>query len=277
MIAEQAVLDERVRIAREVHDVVAHHVSVMGVQAGAGRRVMDRSPQQAAQVLKGIGESSRLAVAELPAVGVFALRNRRQHGGNGPPAWPGPPGSVGGAGQRGRVAGQRHHRGDTPAPARQRGCFRLPGGARGADQRPQTRWDGHLVTLTVRYGEDQLELSVVDDGRGRSNGRTDRPPRPNRAGGGPGWWAGASGWRHMAGPSRPASGAATVSRCTPREWPDPAGRLKRRPPRTNQQPSSRRATQPSRIRTFLPRARTQREEEPNDPGRRLIPWPSLYC
>ncbi|MDP9075153.1 MAG: histidine kinase dimerization/phosphoacceptor domain-containing protein, partial [Actinomycetota bacterium] len=65
VIAEQAVLDERVRIAREVHDVVAHHVSVMGVQAGAARRVMGRSPERAAEVLSGIESSSRQAVAEL--------------------------------------------------------------------------------------------------------------------------------------------------------------------------------------------------------------------
>jgi signal transduction histidine kinase len=65
IIAEQAVLDERVRIAREIHDVVAHHVSVMGVQAGAARRIMSRSPDQAAEVLSSIEASSRQAVAEL--------------------------------------------------------------------------------------------------------------------------------------------------------------------------------------------------------------------
>jgi signal transduction histidine kinase len=63
--ARRAVLEERVRIARELHDVVAHHVSVMGVQAGAARRVMDRRPEQAQEVLSSIEASSRQAVDEL--------------------------------------------------------------------------------------------------------------------------------------------------------------------------------------------------------------------
>ena len=53
------------RIARELHDVVAHHVSVMGVQAGAARRVMLRRPEQAMEVLSSIEDSSRQAVLEL--------------------------------------------------------------------------------------------------------------------------------------------------------------------------------------------------------------------
>jgi signal transduction histidine kinase len=63
--ARRAVLEERVRIARELHDVVAHHVSLMGVQAGAARRVMAREPAKAQQVLGTIEASSRQAVLEL--------------------------------------------------------------------------------------------------------------------------------------------------------------------------------------------------------------------
>ena len=63
--ARRAVLEERVRIARELHDVVAHHVSVMGVQAGAARRVMERQPEKAQEVLSSIEASSRQAVVEL--------------------------------------------------------------------------------------------------------------------------------------------------------------------------------------------------------------------
>ncbi len=63
--ARRAVFEERVRIARELHDVVAHHVSMMGVQAGAARTVIDRDRGKAKEALTGIEHSSRQAVAEL--------------------------------------------------------------------------------------------------------------------------------------------------------------------------------------------------------------------
>jgi signal transduction histidine kinase len=63
--ARRAVFEERVRIARELHDVVAHHVSMMGVQAGAARMVIDRDRVRATEALTAIETSSRQAVAEL--------------------------------------------------------------------------------------------------------------------------------------------------------------------------------------------------------------------
>ncbi len=65
LTAAQAVALDRVRIARELHDVVAHHVSAMGVQAGAARAVLDRDPAAARTALTGIETSARAALDEL--------------------------------------------------------------------------------------------------------------------------------------------------------------------------------------------------------------------
>ncbi len=61
----RAVLNERVRISRELHDVVAHHVSLMGVQAGAARMALRQDPNRAEVALGEVERSSRQAVSEL--------------------------------------------------------------------------------------------------------------------------------------------------------------------------------------------------------------------
>jgi signal transduction histidine kinase len=66
--AGQQVRAERVRIAREMHDVVAHTLAVMTVQAGVGRRLMDKRPEQASAALESIETIGRTAQDELRVV-----------------------------------------------------------------------------------------------------------------------------------------------------------------------------------------------------------------
>ncbi|MEV7098028.1 histidine kinase [Amycolatopsis sp. NPDC051045] len=63
--AVRAVLEERGRIARELHDIVAHHVSVMGVQAGAARLAVRADPERAETALLGVEDAARQAVGEM--------------------------------------------------------------------------------------------------------------------------------------------------------------------------------------------------------------------
>ena len=63
--ARLAVLEERERIARELHDAVAHHVSVVVIQAGAGLEALDRRPADARAALEAIDTSSRQALTDM--------------------------------------------------------------------------------------------------------------------------------------------------------------------------------------------------------------------
>jgi signal transduction histidine kinase len=63
--AERAVVAERERIARELHDVVAHHVSVIVIQAGAALRALDRRPTDARAAVEAIDGTGRQALGDM--------------------------------------------------------------------------------------------------------------------------------------------------------------------------------------------------------------------
>ncbi|MGW6494875.1 sensor histidine kinase [Nonomuraea angiospora] len=73
--------EERSRIARELHDVVAHHVSVMTVQAAAARRVLASDPDLAREALSAIEHTGRMAMTEMRnIVGVLRTDARAELG-----------------------------------------------------------------------------------------------------------------------------------------------------------------------------------------------------
>ena len=72
-----AAVDERRRIAREMHDVVAHSMSVMVVQAGGARRILDRDPARALEAATRIERTGREALGEMRhLLGVLQRRRR---------------------------------------------------------------------------------------------------------------------------------------------------------------------------------------------------------
>ncbi|MFF4120593.1 sensor histidine kinase [Streptomyces sp. NPDC001714] len=63
--ARQRVAAERVRIARELHDIVAHHIALINAQAGVAAHLVERRPEQILAALEGIRDTSRSALDEL--------------------------------------------------------------------------------------------------------------------------------------------------------------------------------------------------------------------
>ncbi|WP_009884505.1 histidine kinase [Brevibacterium aurantiacum] len=73
-LTRQALDLERVRIARELHDGIAHHITGVGIHAAAARRSLEKNPDKAQESLKTIESSTREAVDELRAL-VYTLRD----------------------------------------------------------------------------------------------------------------------------------------------------------------------------------------------------------
>ena len=66
--ARRAIVEERMAIARELHDVVAHSLSVIAIQSGVGRHVLDTQPGEARKALAAVEATSRAALEELRGV-----------------------------------------------------------------------------------------------------------------------------------------------------------------------------------------------------------------
>jgi signal transduction histidine kinase len=165
--ARRAVFDERVRIARELHDVVAHHVSIMGVQAGAARLVMGRDPDRAAEALASIEASSRQAVEELHRLLGFL----RQAGdpddlapSPGLSQLPGLAASMSGSDITVEVSIEGDER--PLPPTVDVSAYRIV-------QEALTNTLKHATAsradVRLRYWPGQVEVEVVDDGRGEAN------------------------------------------------------------------------------------------------------------
>ena len=173
--AGRAVIEERTRIARELHDVIAHNVSVMVVQASAGEEVFDEDPGKARESLSAVASTGRAALAELRRL-LGVIRSEDDPGAEASYA-PQP-----GIAYLDELVRQVRETG-LPVELSVIGEPRaLPEGvglcAYRIVQEALTNTLKHAhaasVQVNVRYVADALELQVIDDGRGRSaiNGDT---------------------------------------------------------------------------------------------------------
>ncbi len=163
VVAREAVVEERARIARELHDAIAHNVSMMVVQAGAERRVLDDVNQSTREVLETIERIGRGALTEMRRL-VGMLRSDAADPLTPQPGLADLPTLI----TQIREAGlpvELHVDGERPE---------LPVGlelsAYRIVQEALTNALKHAgkarASVHVRYGLDSLQLEIVDDGAG---------------------------------------------------------------------------------------------------------------
>ena len=166
--AAAAVLEERTRIAGELHDVVAHALSAMTVQAGGARRLAVKDPDRARAAFATVEGTGREALTELRRL-LGVLRD---------PGEPGPRDPQPGVAQLEPLV-EVVRRAGLPVDVRVEGAGRpLPPGvdlsAYRIVQEALTNTVKHAgparASVLLRYGERHLDVEVVDDGRGPRNG-----------------------------------------------------------------------------------------------------------
>lgn len=154
--------EERLRIAQELHDVVAHHISLINVQASTALHLVDRQPEQAAPALAAIKEASKEALVELRSI-VGILRQSDESAPRQPVAGLD---NLGNLIKRTSMAGLEVHsivHGEPrPLPTGlDRAAFRIV-------QESLTNVVRHAkattATVRIQYGEETLVLQVDDNG-----------------------------------------------------------------------------------------------------------------
>ena len=161
-----AIVAERVRIARDLHDVVAHHVSVMGVQAGAARRALDKDPALARTALQTVEQTARTAIGELRGLlGVLRAEDgRASNRSSGRPGWTSVPELVTSARSAGLEVRHGVYGEPRPVPdAIGLSAYRV---VQEALTNVVKHAGAHSAEVRVRYLDSALEVEVTDDGRG---------------------------------------------------------------------------------------------------------------
>jgi signal transduction histidine kinase len=167
--ARIAAAAERARIARELHDVIAHNVSVMVVQADGASYALRSEPDRTAQALAAISQTGRQALAEMRRL-LGILRSDDQQADLAP---------VPGLDQLRELLDQARRAGMSVSFTLEGAARPLPEGAELAAYRvvqeslTNTRKHGGLAAaaaVTLRYEPDALLLQVTDDGLGAAAG-----------------------------------------------------------------------------------------------------------
>ena len=165
----QAVTAERLRIARELHDVVAHSIGIIAIQAGMGSRVIDTQPAEARNALAAIETTSRDTMA-----GLRRTLSAPPGAGRGPDPAPAPLDPAPGLADIGRLAATtmdagvrvevqwRGQRRPLPADIDQ-SAFRIVQEA--VINVVRHAGTGHCQVIIDQH-DDELGIEVVDDGRG---------------------------------------------------------------------------------------------------------------
>src|ERR1700728_270628 len=171
--------DERLAIARDVHDVVAHSISVINVQANTALHLMDRQPERAHEALTAIRDVSGQALGELATV-LGALRAGDGAAGGAPLA------PVPGVARLDELAARARSAGFAVSVTAHGPVRPLPAGVDAAAYRivqealtnAVRHSAGRSATVQLRYGDEDLVIEVDDDGTGTGAG-----PGRDRAGG----------------------------------------------------------------------------------------------